>query len=164
MWTFTDLHADYPLILALLEPAYPRALTWFYLARLASACTIAVPPFRHNQLVSVWIYTRLPNFGPSSCASSIANSCVASRVPASCRRAVGACRRTSVRKPCVAALHSTPAVGSFFVGQIGGPSGRRRPMLFRGFHKRNSKEGSYFGFAGPRRRTCSWTVWASHIN
>jgi hypothetical protein len=75
MPAFIDLRADYPLILTLLAPAYPRALTWSYIARLASARTIAAPLFRHSQPVPVKTYTSFcSKFCSSACASSACES------------------------------------------------------------------------------------------
>jgi len=76
MSRFIDLRADYPLILTLFAPAYPRDLTWSYFHSLASARTSADPLFRGNQQIPVRIYIRfLCNFSspysPSVCESSL---------------------------------------------------------------------------------------------
>jgi hypothetical protein len=75
MPTFTDLRADYPLILTLSEPAYPCALTWFYIARLTSVRTIPVVLIRRNHPVPVKTYTSFcSNFCSSACAPSASES------------------------------------------------------------------------------------------
>jgi len=71
MPTFIELRADYPLILTLLEHAFPCALTWFYIAGFTSARTIPLPMIRQNRPVPVSLYT-----GPSAnvCSSACAPS------------------------------------------------------------------------------------------
>ena len=107
MLTFTDLRADYPLILTLLGPAYPCRLTWSYIARYISPHAIAGPPIRHNQAVPVAISTkfllqllpiRMRTIGERIHMGIDTRTCIASRVPTSFRRVIEVSRRTPVRK------------------------------------------------------------------
>jgi hypothetical protein len=72
MLMFIDLRPDYPLLLTLLESAYPSAPTWSYIARLSSARTILASLIRHNRPVPD---TRFyANFSPSTFAPSASES------------------------------------------------------------------------------------------
>jgi hypothetical protein len=72
---FIELRADYPLILTLLEHAYPCALTWFYVAGFISARTIPFLLIRQSYPVPVSLYTGpSANFGSSACAPSASES------------------------------------------------------------------------------------------
>jgi hypothetical protein len=75
MPTFIELHADYPLILTLLEHASHCALTWFYIAGFTSARMIPFPLIRQNCPVPVSLYT-VPsaNFCSSASAPSASGS------------------------------------------------------------------------------------------
>ena len=75
MPTFIELRADYPLILTLLEHAFPCALTWFCIAGFTSARTIPFPMIRQNRPVPVSLYTRpSANVCSSACAPSASES------------------------------------------------------------------------------------------
>ena len=67
MPTFIELRPDYPLILTLLEHAYPCALTWFYIAGFTWARTIPFPMIRQNYPVTVSLCT---GPSPNSCSSA----------------------------------------------------------------------------------------------
>jgi hypothetical protein len=75
MPTFIELRPDYPLILTLLEHAYPWARTWFYIAGFTSARTIPFPLIRQNYPVPVSLCTGPgANFCSSACAPSASES------------------------------------------------------------------------------------------
>jgi hypothetical protein len=168
--TFVDLRADYPLFLTLLEPGYPRALTWSCIARRTSLRAIPIALIRYNEPVPVRIYI---SFRPNSCLPACppsASQCTWPLTPAhaSLREFQLHTDEQLISPVEIAAQISAAALSSiprpcFLASQIGGICGRRSHMLLRGHRKPNSTEGSYFASAGTRWRAWSRTIWASQI-
>jgi hypothetical protein len=148
MPTFIELGADYPLVLTLLEPAYPCALTWFDIAGFTSARAISSPLIRQNEPVPVSLYS-----GPS------ANFCSSARAPSASEFAwrltpahASLRERQShvdeqlifsadtTAQVCAAAVNSISASQQLLVGQISGMFGCRTRMRLRAFRKRNPKK------------------------
>jgi len=167
MLTFIDLRPDDPLLLTLLEHAYPSALTSSYIARLTSARTIFAPLIRHNRPVPETRFCS--NFSPSTVAPSTSES-TWRLTPA----------RAWLREfQLHAEKQLMPAVENQCANLNGSTefdsrewqllcrsnrrlSNQRNMRLSKshavgGFRQRNSKKGSYFGSAGTRWGACSRT-------
>jgi hypothetical protein len=144
MACFIKLRSDYPLILTLFEPAYPRDLTSSCIARFTSPSTILVPLIQLN--------TR---FRSGSTRGSALTSALTSAHPHTLHRQANPlgdgrqhmrCFASSSFMPtshwclpsntnaqiCAAALNSIFASRQLLVDQIGGMCGHRSHMLLRG--------------------------------
>jgi hypothetical protein len=134
MACLTNLGSDYPLLLTLLAPAYPCALTWSYIAGRTSPRAIPIALSRHNQPAPARIFIRFcSNFCPSACALSASESTWRLTPAPACLREfqphADEQLMPAVEHQCATLLGRAELrfsrVGSFFVGQIGGLRGWR---------------------------------------
>jgi hypothetical protein len=171
MPTFIELRADYPLILTLLEHAFPCALTWFYIAGFTSARTIPFPMIRQNRPVPVSLYT-----GPSAnvCSSACAPSASESTWRLTPAHASLRKRQSHVNEQlilpadttaqlCVAAVNSISA-GQQLLCWLNQQSLRlSQSHAVARLSQAESEERSVLGLAGTRLRACSRTLGANQV-
>jgi hypothetical protein len=168
---FIELRADYPLILTLLEHAYPCALTSFYVAGFISARTIPFLLIRQNYPVPVSLYTGpSANFCSSSCAPSESESTRRLTPAHASLRERQSHVNEQLRFPadasaqlCAAAVNSTSASRqlSWWLNQQDVRLSQSHAVAR--LSQAESEERGVLGSAGTRLRACSQTVGANQV-